>query len=186
MMLPKLDTNRLLLRGFLPEDAAMVHKLAGDKDVAYNALNIPYPFPEKAAAAWIATHQPDYGQKRSAIFAIETLDTGEFIGAIGLTTISEVNNSAEMGYWIAKSHWNKGFASEAIAAITYFGFDEYKLNKIFATHLKRNIPSGTVLRKNGFQNEGTLRQHVLHFGQYEDVVYLGLLRQEYEDQHIFS
>lgn len=185
MELPKIDTSRLLLRGFVPADAQLVQKLAGDKDVAFNALNIPYPFPEESAAVWIATHQEDFAHHKSAIFAIETLSSGEFIGAVGLTTISEANNTAEMGYWIGKSYWNKGFASEAIAALIFFGFDEYKLHKIFATHLKRNAASGKVLMKNGFQVEGLLRQHIKHFGKYEDLVYLGLLRQEYQDLHVF-
>ncbi|WP_026462299.1 GNAT family N-acetyltransferase [Adhaeribacter aquaticus] len=185
MELPKIDTSRLLLRGFVPEDAPLVQKLAGDKDVAFNALNIPYPFPAESAAVWISTHKKEFAQHKSAIFAIETTSNQEFIGAVGLTTISEINNTAEMGYWLGKSYWNKGFASEAIAALIIFGFEEYKLNKIFATHLKRNAASGKVLMKNGFQVEGILRQHIKHFGKYEDLVHLGLLRQEYQDLHEF-
>ncbi len=121
MELPNIDTSRLLLRGFRPEDAAIVQQLAGDKDVAFNALNIPYPFPEESAAVWIGTHQADFAHRKSAIFAIEMISTGEFIGAVGLTTISDANNTAEMGYWLGKSYWNKGFASEAIAALIFLG-----------------------------------------------------------------
>ena len=53
------------------------------------------------------------------------------------------------------------------------------LNRIYATHLKKNPASGKVMKKIGMKKEGILRQHVKKWGEYEDLVYYGLLKSEF-------
>ena len=61
-----------------------------------------------------------------------------------------------------------------------FGFAELGMNKIYAAFLTRNPASGKVMAKMGMTFEGVLRQHVIKWGQYEDVGYYSILRSEYE------
>jgi [ribosomal protein S5]-alanine N-acetyltransferase len=58
-----------------------------------------------------------------------------------------------------------------------FGFSKLALHKIEANHLSRNPSSGKVLRKLGFEQEGVLRDHVIKWDCFEDVVTYGLIRQ---------
>jgi [ribosomal protein S5]-alanine N-acetyltransferase len=64
------------------------------------------------------------------------------------------------------------------------GFKELGLNRIEATPLAKNSRSSNVLVKLGFTHEGTLRQRVFFRGFYEDLIYSGLLRNEWTEPRV--
>lgn len=66
--------------------------------------------------------------------------------------------------------------------IIQFAFEEMNLNRIFARYLGSNPASGRVMEKLGMKCEGRLRQHAKKWGQYEDLVHYGLLKEEYQIQ----
>jgi RimJ/RimL family protein N-acetyltransferase len=72
--------------------------------------------------------------------------------------------------------------SEALKPVLCFGFEELSLNRLYAYHMARNPASGKVLKKNGFVQEGLLRQRVRKWGVFEDVVLLAILREDWENQ----
>lgn len=179
-------TSRLVLRPFRPGDAPAVARLAGDRDVASTTASIPHPYPASLAAEWIASHPARLSAGTEVIFAItlkkiriarkaDTALDGRLIGAIGLI-IDRSGRKAEMGYWIGKPHWGKGYATEAARAAIAFGFETLSLNRIYAHHMTRNPASGRVLEKSGMTLEGELRQHVLKWDRFEDVRIYGILR----------
>ena len=86
-----------------------------------------------------------------------------------------------MGYWVGKQYWNQGFCTEAASALLAYGFEELDLNRICATHLVRNPASGRVMEKLGMRKEGVLRDHFSKWDKYEDVVYFGILKREWEE-----
>ncbi len=170
---PTLRTKRLVLRPFTLADAPRVQQLAGAHEVALNTLSIPHPYPDGAAEEWIRSHE----QKKGEIgFAI---DDGELVGAIGLK-VKRDDDIAEIGYWIGVPYWGRGYASEAAAEVIRFGFEELKLNKIFAAHFSRNPASGRVLQKLGMKFEGTLRQQHKKWGEYVDEEFYGILRSDWK------
>jgi len=175
MKLPALRTERLVLRAFIPADAPRIQELAGDRDVALNTMHIPHPYPEGGAEEWIATQD----EKREAGNVILAIDDGELVGGIGLRVQREFDR-AEIGYWIGKPFWGRGYATEAAGAIIRFGFEEMNLNRIYAGYFSRNAASARVMVKNGMKYEGTLRQHVRKWDEFVDVVYYGILRSEWE------
>ncbi len=71
-------------------------------------------------------------------------ETDELIGAIGLT-LSKKYDHAEMGYWIGVPFWGKGYCTEAAKIVLQYGFEELKLNRIFAHHMTNNPASGKVM-----------------------------------------
>jgi RimJ/RimL family protein N-acetyltransferase len=85
----------------------------------------------------------------------------------------------ELGYWIGKSYWGAGYATEAAAAVIEHGFTTLGLNRIHAHHMRRNPASGRVLQKLGMLYEGSLRQHFQRDGRFEDMECYGILRSEY-------
>lgn len=173
-----LNTGRLTLRPLALEDAPLVQKLAGEKDVASTTRLIPHPYPPGMAEQWIAT-LPDLYQKAEMINWGVTMQGGPLLGTIRLT-LNPVDNHAEMGYWIGKPFWNNGYCTEAARAVVDYGFDVLGLERIYANYLARNPASGRVLHKLGMQQEGLLRRHRRKFGRYEDLVVCGLLKTEYQ------
>lgn len=73
-------------------------------------------------------------------------------------------------------HWGQGFATEAARAVVRHGFETLGLNRIYAHHMTRNLSSGRVLERIGMRREGLLRQRVLKWGRFEDVVIYAVLR----------
>lgn len=175
---PTLRTARLTLRPFELSDAPAVKQLASAYEVALNTLKIPHPYPDGAAEAWIATHQDELDNDRVVHFAI---DDGQLAGGMGLI-LKLGQDMAEVGYWIGVPFWNRGYASEAGAEVVRYGFEEYGLNRIFAGRFARNTASGRVLEKIGMKYEGTLRQHEKKWDVYQDIVYYGILREEWRIQ----
>jgi RimJ/RimL family protein N-acetyltransferase len=167
-----MTTSELILRPFTLDDAPAVQRLAGDPAVSDAALDVPYPFEDGMAEAWIGGHAAG----TQAVFAATV--AGELCGAVGLT-IEPAHRRAELGYWIGRPFWGRGYATQAAAAVMAIGFGEMGLRRIYATHLTRNPASGRVLEKLGMRPEGILRQHVLHRGRWEDLAIRGCLAAEW-------
>lgn len=172
---PTLRTSRLILRPFEIADAPRVQQLAGAREVALNTIHIPHPYPDGAAEEWISKHEQRIEEGEFS-FAI---DDGELVGAIGLHMKRDYER-AEIGYWLGVPFWGRGYATEAVAAIIRYGFEELKLNRIYAGYFSRNAASGRVMEKSGMKYEGSLRQHVKKWDEYVDVIYYGILRSEWQ------
>lgn len=179
---PTLTTERLLLRPFTLADAPTIQQLAGDRDIAANTLTIPHPYEHGMAEEWIGTHRERFEQGDTVNFAVTLRQGGALIGAIGLTGIDQAHRHAEIGYWIGKPYWNRGYCTEAAAAVLRYGFDVLGLNRIQAHHFSHNPASGRVMEKIGMTYEGCLRQHVQRWGVFQDLKMYGILKSEYESQ----
>ena len=156
-------------------DAPELSKRLSDFAVADTTLNIPYPYPDGAAAEFISSRLPAYTAGTTVSFVLTLKDDGRLIGGMGLAASPRFNH-AEIGYWIAQPAWNQGYATEAARAVVQFGFETWGLHKIVGTHLRRNPASGRVMEKVGFQFEGILRDHTIKWDRYEDLVIRGLIR----------
>lgn len=116
-------------------------------------------------------------------FVICRLTDGEPIGTVGLHDLDLVNGNAEFGIMIGvKSEWNKGFGTDALRAISDFGFGELRLERIELEVYAGNARGRRSYEKAGFTLEGTLRRRHFAQGRYEDVLIMSLLREEWEAQ----
>ena len=174
---PRFSTARLLLRPLTVGDAPRVQELVSEGDVARFTANIPHPYPAGGAEAWIGHHLASGSEGSEQVWAITTAQDG-LVGSMGLR-VDAPQSRAELGYWIGKPYWGKGYATDAGAALIEYGFLSLNLNRIFAHHMRRNPASGRVLQKLGMRYEGSLRQHFQRDGQYEDMECYGILRAEY-------
>jgi ribosomal-protein-alanine N-acetyltransferase len=172
---PTLTTDRLVLRPFTIEDAPAVQRLAGEREIALNTLLIPHPYPEGAADEWIQGHND---KSDNHIFAIAPRNGGEVMGAIGLH-VERNHDRAEIGYWLGVPYWGNGYVTEAARAVVGYAFDDVGVNRVFAAHFRRNPASGKVLQKIGMQREGTMRQHLVKWGEHVDVECYGILRDQW-------
>lgn len=176
---PTLQTDRLVLRPMTLSDGPDVQRLAGDPAIADTTLRIPHPYEDGMAEAWIATQPEAFAEGRSVVFAITLRETGELIGSIGLE-LNPDHECGEMGYWIGRAFWSRGYATEAGRAVLCYGFATLGLNRIEAHHFCRNPASGRVLRKLGMAHEGRIRRRFKKDDHFEDVELYAILFDEFE------
>ena len=176
---PTLTTERLILRPYTLDDAPELQRLFGERDVAATMANIPYPYEDGMAEEWIGTHQESFEKGEAIEFAITHRQEGFLIGGIGLR-IDKHSELAEIGYWIGKPYWRKGYGTEAAHAVLKYGFEVLGLNRINGRYFKRNPASGSIMQKIGMKHEGCQRQAFKKWGKFEDFELYGILRSEYE------
>ena len=172
---PILATDRLLLRSFALADAFTVQQLAGDYAVAAPTL-LPHPYPDGLAELWIASLREGIERGDAAAFAVTLAGEGSLIGGVRLRIETE-HARGELGFWVARSCWGRGYATEAVRAVIAYGFSALGLHRIHAIHFSRNPASGRVMEKCGMLHEGRFRGHVRKWGIYEDVDLWGILRE---------
>ena len=151
-------SERLLLRPPWPEDWQAVHAGIADEGVVRNLSRAPWPYAEDDARAWCAQSQDPYAPR----FLITLADSGEVIGCIGFGPLPVEDGGGdgtmEMGYWIARQHWGRGYASEAARAVIEVA-RACGHPRIVASHFIDNPASGRVLRKAGFLPTGKIGRH---------------------------
>lgn len=178
--IPTLTTPRLVLRAFVPEDAAAVHTHLQDIEMARTTATVPYPYPEGTAEKWIASHAEKLAAGR-VVLAITLREDGTLVGAMTLN-LDPAHRRGELGYWVGRAHWARGYATEAADAMMRWGFRTLGLHRVHAAHMTRNAASGAVLRKIGMRHEGTLRGHLLKWQMLEDLEVWGILEDEMEER----
>ncbi len=171
---PTLETARLVLRPLREADAADVRRLAGDRAIADTTLLIPHPYPEGAAEEWIAGQPEDWAKRRGVVFALTDREGGALLGAMGLV-LNLPHRKAELGYWVARDRWGRGYATEAARAVIAWAFDGLGLHRVEAHHMVRNPASGRVLEKAGMTREGLCRAFHRKGERFEDAVLYGVL-----------
>lgn len=179
---PTLETPRLILRPFTLDDAPEVKRLAGDRDIAAVTQNIPHPCEDGMAQKWIKTHPKTFNKGTGVTFAIVLRENNLLCGAIGLS-FDKANNNAEIGYWIGKPYWGKGYCTEAAKALLQYGFETIGLHRIHSGHFSHNPASGRVMQKIGMKYEGCRRQYVLKWGNYVDLELYGILKSDWKQKN---
>jgi len=168
----RLLAGPVALRHFTAVDAPRVQLLAGEREVAESTALVPHPYPDGAAAAWIATHEPARAVGAEYTYAITESGDGVLIGAIGLRPGPEQES---FGYWIGRPYWNRGYATAAVQAIIVLAFELLDLDELTASHLARNAASGRVMEKCGMRLLGTETRD--HRGMPEEFCIRGITRE---------
>lgn len=151
-----LETPRLVLRRFTPEDApAMYANWASDPEVTKYLTWAPHTSPEVTAGLinlWCQQYQhPNHYQ-----WCITLKGEDKAIGAISVVKEQEVISCAEVGYCLGRKWWHQGIMSEALQAVLSCLFDDGFL-RVEAGHDVNNPHSGGVMKKCGMQFEGIHR-----------------------------
>jgi len=173
-----LDTRRLQLRPLKISDALDIQKAAGKREIADTMISLPHPYTVGRAEEYVARMQNEREAGLSFAFIIEKKSNNEFCGLIEVRDIEQEHSQGELSFWLALEAWGHGYMSEVVQAIVQYGFEVLHLNRLYAHHMLRNPATGRVLEKNGFRQEGLLRQRVQKWGQYEDVALWAILRQD--------
>lgn len=176
---PVLTTNRLTLRPLADHDAEAIQQALSDRAIADTMISIPYPYPPGAAAEYVKRQRSAFEAGKSVTFAIEQTAQQQLIGAIEIRKIDREHLQAELSFWLIPSTWNQGYMSEVLPPILQYGFLDLGLNRLYGYYMARNPACGKLLRNVGFVQEGVLRQRVRKWGEFEDVVLMSILREEW-------
>jgi RimJ/RimL family protein N-acetyltransferase len=152
-----LETDRLLLRQFTPEDVDDLLTLDRDPEVRRYLLMPHAPTREDAErtiARFLAWHKTDanYGY-----FAAIEKASGAFIGWFHFRPSRDDDGEIEIGYRLERPAWGKGYATEATKALLRKGFMELDLPRVIATALTANRASIRVMEKAGMMLEKHFR-----------------------------
>jgi len=101
------------------------------------------------------------------------------IGQIAFFIVDSKNEFCEMEYCIGCGYQRRGFCTEAVRAITAYGFGTVGFNRIQVSCRHVNIASKRVIEKSGFTYEGCLRRYFNHLGEFHDRLYYSTLKSEY-------
>jgi len=172
-----LQTRRLVLRPFGPDDAPWLQALMEIADVNTNTLIIPTPCPPGFAKEWIETAHRNAREGKAFTFAMRDADLRP-MGAIFLV-VNAPHAHAEMGYFLDPAFWNKGYCSEASEAMLRLAFGKLGLHRVFAVHFGSNPASGKVMKKVGMVYEGRRREHVRKCDVFLDLEQYAILRDEW-------
>ncbi len=140
-----MKSPRLTYRPLEDRDATRIALYAGDWDVARMSARIPFPYSEPLARAWMETLDDD------EFVRIIELD-GELIGAVGY--VPATDGSAEIGYWIGRPWWGRGYATEAAEALVRHCFRVERIGRLTCCHFIDNDASARVIAKLGFRPMG--------------------------------
>jgi RimJ/RimL family protein N-acetyltransferase len=142
-------TERLLLRPGWAEDAPALAAAIADENIVRNLATAPWPFALRDAEAFLAAPRDPV---LPSFLIFERGDAEPLlVGACGLGR--RPSGAVELGYWIAREQWNRGFATEAGRALLAIA-EALGLGRLEASWFVDNPASGRVLEKLGFSATG--------------------------------
>jgi RimJ/RimL family protein N-acetyltransferase/catechol 2,3-dioxygenase-like lactoylglutathione lyase family enzyme len=172
---PALDDAVVALRPWHSDDGRALVAALDDPEISLWIPVIPYPYRLTDALAWFELVKREGDAGRMVAGAITDARDGHLLGAIGLSSISRGNASAEVGYWVRTDERGRGVATRATALLVEWGFAELELDRIALLADVDNVASRRIARRLGFVEEGVLRSHLMtRRGRRDSVMYARL------------
>ena len=165
MIRTELETARLKLRLFTPDDVRVMYNLSTDPEVMKYA-DTPVRNIEEAKKRLEQGPLADYKNYGYGRFAVELKETGEVIGFCGIKYLPEID-LAEVGYRYLKKHWGRGIGTEAAEVCVSFARDDLKIEKLIALIMPENVASIRVAEKLGMTKGPLIHIYGLDALQYE-------------------
>ena len=155
--MPELRTERLLLRDWREEDLDPFAELNADP-VAME--HFPSALSAAQSAQMVERIRERWFDDGLSWWAVESRDTGEFLGAVGLMRVDfdapfndPARPSIEAGWRLRRAAWGHGYAPEAAVAALRWGFDERGADEIVAFTVVTNERSRRVMEKIGMVHD---------------------------------
>lgn len=156
------------LRVVEEEDLPFLQRVINDPDVWASLRRVaPATMEDERAFYEEALHMDD--QTHLLICA-----DGEAVGIVGLSRIDPEWGVAELGYFVEPAESGNGYGSGGVELMVSYAFDHRRLEKLIAYILATNPASRRVVEKNGFVEEGRLRDNAYVDGKREDLLVYGL------------
>jgi len=174
---PSLSAGAFTLREITRSDAGDWHRILADPRV--NEFTSTPEMSVNEVEGLIEALDEGFRAKAQIRWALAEASTGKMIGDLGYNVFFVRDRRAEVGYGLAPEYWRQGLMTAALSSVIDYGFSALNLNKVEATVNTRNHRSSGLLRKLGFQPEGTLRDYRNRRGVFGDAHFFGLLCREW-------
>lgn len=179
--LPRVETERLVLRQRTSADVEDMFTYASLADVCYPAGFLPIDTLE-AEREYFENHYFKNLEEKElpSGYGITLKGENKVIGSCDFNHRRE-DDVFEIGYLLHPDYWGQGYMTEAVAALVEVSFTVLKLHKVEIRCFSYNKGSQRVAEKLGFTLEGRIRDRKDAQGQRCDELEYGLLKEEWEE-----
>jgi len=177
----RIETKRLVIRCWKPEDAAMIQEAAAaskDHLLPFMPWAADEPQPVEQKVELMRRFRGLFDRGEDYVYGIFDLDESRALGGTGLHTRPK-DNALEIGYWLHKDLINQGLITESTAALTKVAFDLYHVERMEIHCSIENHASAAVPRKLGYIHEATRRRLGFAYGDKTDQMIWTLFTDEY-------
>jgi RimJ/RimL family protein N-acetyltransferase len=157
---------------YLPEAITLL----ADRRVSRWLLHVPFPYGPVDGRRFLA--RATAGRRAGSDLALWAIEerSNRLVGGVGLHHFAPRHRRAEVGYWIGRPYWGRGFATEAVGRLVEVAFATLRLERLDASTFDGNRRSGHVLTKLGFVCEGSRPRSFAVQGRWRSDVMYGRLR----------
>lgn len=169
-----------MLRGITQEDLPKMWSFRQDVELVLMGDDDP-PIPQSFEAFVEGHNERERHPDKGITFAIDV--DGVLIGGCSLFHFDLHSRNCEIGIAIGdRAHLGRGYGTDAIRVLLHYAFVYRNMHKVYLGVWADNEPAIRSYVNCGFIEEGRLREHVWNDGRYKDLVYMGILRSEWESQ----
>lgn len=165
-LIPLVETDRLLLRAFIPGDLESFADMVADPQVIKYASYSGQVMSRGQAWNWMCLMLGHWHMRGFGIWAVEERETGLLIGRIGIQHL-EWLEEAELVWMLGRSSWGKGYATEGVTAAVDFGFKHLELPRLSAVIHPENQRSINLAERLGMTKTTELDREGIHFYKYQ-------------------
>ncbi len=145
--MPILETSRLILREFSPEDTDALALVLSDPETM---RHYPAPYDRAGVEQWIGRNRERYENDGVGLWAMLLKSSEELIGDCGITRQGvEGEYLYEIGYHLRRDYWGQGLATEAAIACRGWGFQHLEVERLISLIRPENLASRRVAERNG-------------------------------------
>jgi RimJ/RimL family protein N-acetyltransferase len=162
----------------LPGDAELFSLWSRDAEYL-RQVDTDYAFPG-SPAEMLEKQNHFRSMTNGVLFHLRTVDQDRLIGFIAVHSIEWNNRSGKLSMGIGEAEYrNKGYGSEALRLALNYSFNELNLHRVGLDVIASNMRAVHTYEKAGFQHEGLIRQAVHRDGKYDDLLIMGILRDNF-------
>lgn len=170
-----LEGENICFKALSTNHAEDIHKYASDEDVSrFIGWRLMKTLDETREYIETMIKRESAGTHLYASILLKS--TQVIIGTAMIFNFDQEANQAEIGYVFHRDHWGKGYGTESVALMSSFAFESLKLHKLHASVVDANIGSARILKKNGYELEGRLKDHFFIENKYYDALLLGKIQ----------
>ena len=170
--MPEIETARLYLRQFTPDDLDDLYRIYSDPEIMKYLTGVRS---REATEIAIHTMLKRWEENNFGMWAVVHKIDRKMIGRCGLGFLDNTPE-VELGYVLNKLYWNQGLVTEASLASLNYGFEILQLDRIVAIARPENIASQRVIQKVGMKYEKNAHYYET------DVVYYSISRESYQSK----